>query len=176
MLLPDALAIPDYGLIDGYVIGVIDPTDPAMQADITRFSMMTVYEDTGIVFEDLSSEDQADLMSSLQRQLREGREEFTYFGVFKQSTIAGLGYVSVLRHSHEMSTLRGIAVDKAHRRNGVGSALVRYGEAVLTTLRKEWVIGSASTQSIPFYQKLGYELVPDLYPGIKNPIVKHIGA
>lgn len=174
MLIAGVPEVPDYGLEKGYLIGVIDPRDDVLQRDIARFAMMTTYEETGRVFEELTPAEQQQCTENVVLLSEADAEDFTFFGVFCGGAMVGLGILSALGTSKVMSTLRGIAVDKAHERKGVGSSLVRYAEELAGLLDREWIILSSGNGTIGFYEKLGYELGNDLYTDIKNPMFKNI--
>ena len=96
-----------------------------------------------------------------------GRIEQYYFsregqGFWVADPSGVVGMVGVERHSETSAELRRMAVDKAHRRQGIGRDLLQVAEAFCSDFGYRTVVLSTSELQVPamrLYEDSGYHLI-----------------
>jgi predicted GNAT family N-acyltransferase len=68
--------------------------------------------------------------------------------------------------------LRQMAVDTSEQKKGIGAALVNAADLYAVQVGKHSIILHARAEAIPFYEKLGYEIVGDEFMEVGIPHFK----
>ena len=73
------------------------------------------------------------------------------------------GFIIAVGRIHWVSSIcaqiRYFAVDKDYRKDGIGTYLMEYFEEISFSEKKEHIILNARENSLPFYEKLGYNII-----------------
>ncbi|MEA1786699.1 GNAT family N-acetyltransferase [Arenibacter sp. GZD96] len=102
-----------------------------------------------------------------------------HLGCFYEDEL--IGVASFLENDHaehhliNAGQLRGMAVLQTHQGKGIGKILLTFGEAQLRTKHKSVVWMNAREVAVPFYTKLGYAIIGNVFdvPGIGPHYVMH---
>ena len=90
-------------------------------------------------------------------------ESTSHFGVFIDEELAGVASLfkanSNLFPEKEQYQLRGMAVLEKFQKKGLGEALVKFAENKATNQNADLIWFNAREIAVPFYQKLGYEVI-----------------
>lgn len=90
-------------------------------------------------------------------------ETTKHFGYFEEETLAGIASLfkssSDLFQDKEQFQLRGMAVLSDFQKKGIGEKLVNYAESDSKNRNGKLMWFNAREIAIPFYQKLGYEII-----------------
>jgi GNAT superfamily N-acetyltransferase len=112
----------------------------------------------------LSADDWREDVDEWRTVLEDGGEAF---GAFVGARLVGIG---ILRPglTEDMSQLAALYVDRAHRRMGVGRALVEHAEARARAAasRRLYVSATPSDSAVPFYLGQGFSPVADPHPAL----------
>ena len=93
-----------------------------------------------------------------QEQLDAEEDEF-HFAAFDGNKLAGCLLMKAI--DNEEIKMRQVAVDENYQGKGVGKALVLYSENVASEKGFFIITLHARKTAVPFYEKLGYEIVGD---------------
>lgn len=90
-----------------------------------------------------------------------------HFGYFENKNLAGIASLfkssSSLFDEKIQFQLRGMAVLENYQKKGIGDALVKFAEEDALKRNGEIIWFNAREIAVPFYKKLGYEIIGDAF-------------
>lgn len=99
-----------------------------------------------------------------------------HFGAFVKNQFAGV--LVLVPHEQGEIKMRQVAVDEIYQHKHIGSQLVRYAEKFAAGRGFLRMVLHARQSAVPFYQKLGYKIVSDVFTEVTIPhyrMLKEIG-